>query len=484
MARLSHSIAILTKLQVSCIFILLTTVIPNVEATTHNLTWKVAYEYKYLDCFKKLAIAINGQTPGPHINAETPSHYEDREIILSDWYHDSAYEHAVKLSSKPYVWIGEPQSLLINGRGRYQCELLGVSNRDQCNGSSTECSPDVVKVKPKQTYRFRIASLTSLSALSFQIEGHKMTVVETDGVHVVPFVTDNLYIYSGETYSVLVTTDQNHSRNYGISINVIARKPETPNGFAILNYEPNPVDAQHLPQPPPGPLWNDTDSQRNQSLAIKGLPGYVPAPPRTADKVLHLLNTQNTVNGYKVWAVNNVSHALPDTPYLVALRLNIPDVFDPTPAPEDYDHSYNIYEIPENTNATTSTSIYRLPFNKTVDIILQNAKSMGGDSETHPWHLHGHNFWVLGFGKDKFNPSTASLNLENPIMKNTVPLFPYGWTALRFRTDNPGIWLFHCHIEAHFYLGMLVLFESGSDMVTKPPQQNMGCGKTKNYINP
>lgn len=54
------------------------------------------------------------------------------------------------------------------------------------------------------------------------MQGHKMTVVETDGVHVVPFVTDNLYIYSGETYSVLVTTDQNHSRNYGISINVIA----------------------------------------------------------------------------------------------------------------------------------------------------------------------------------------------------------------------------------------------------------------------
>jgi len=140
-----------------------------------------------------------------------------------------------------------------------------------------------------------------------------MTVVETDGVHVVPFVTDNLYIYSGETYSVLVTTDQNHSRNYGISINVIAPKPETPNGFAILNYEPNPLDAQPLPKPPPGPLWNDTDSQRNQSLAIKGLQGYVPAPPRTTDKVLHLLSTQNTVNGFKVWAVNNVSQALPDT---------------------------------------------------------------------------------------------------------------------------------------------------------------------------
>jgi len=39
-------------------------------------------------------------TVNPLLGEETPYHYEDREIILSDWYHDSAYEHAVKLSSK------------------------------------------------------------------------------------------------------------------------------------------------------------------------------------------------------------------------------------------------------------------------------------------------------------------------------------------------------------------------------------------------
>ncbi|WRX08594.1 Multicopper oxidase [Theobroma cacao] len=111
------------------------------------------------------------------------------------------------------------------------------------------------------------------------------------------------------------------------------------------------------------------------------------------------------------------------------------DVFDPTPPPEDYDsENYDIYSVSNNTNANSSTSIYRLQFNSTVDIILQSANSMTANcSEAHPWHLHGHDFWVLGYGEGKFNSSRdiEKYNLVDPIMKNTVPLHPYGWTALR-----------------------------------------------------
>lgn len=65
-----------------------------------------------------------------------------------------------------------------------------------------------------------------------------MTVVEAGGNYVQPFKTQNLFIYSGETYSVLITTNQDSSRNYWIIRNV-ARKPETPIGLAILHYLSN-----------------------------------------------------------------------------------------------------------------------------------------------------------------------------------------------------------------------------------------------------
>lgn len=315
-----------------------------------------------------------------------------------------------------------------------------------------------------------------------------MTVVEADGHYVEPFIVQNLYVYSGETYSVLVTANQNSSRNYWMSTNVVTRKPQTQPGLAIFNYYPN-LPLKYPPTTPPtGPAWNDTQSRINQSLAVKAHPGFVQRPPTSSDKTILLLNTQNTIEGHTRWSLNNLSHALPHTPYLIALKMNWTDLFDQTPPPETYDfQNYNIYDVQRNTNSTSSTSIYRLKFNSTVDIVLQNANTMNlNNSETHPWHLHGHDFWVLGHGDGKFDMSrdVHKYNLVNPIMKNTVPLHPYGWTALRFQANNPGIWLFHCHIEAHYLMGMLVLFESGSDMVDQPPKQNMGCGRTKELISP
>ncbi|OMP04141.1 Multicopper oxidase, type 1 [Corchorus olitorius] len=448
----------------SCIFICLSTV-PAAATTERKFTWEISYQYKSLECYKKLAVAINGMTPGPTISAEqgdtivvdvinnllmenvaihwhgirqrgTPwsdgtdgvtqcaimpgetytyrfvvdragtfmyhSHYGlqreaglyglinvslpvgvskpfnydfDRGIILSDWFHHSAYQQAAGLASIPFRWVGEPQSLLINGRGNYSCSGLAAS---VCNSTNPECLPSTITVISGKTYRLRIASLTSLSALSFQIEDHEMTVVEADGQYVEPFVVKNLYIYSGETYSVLVKANQDSSRNYWTSINVISRQPKTPNGLAIFNYYPNHFHKFPSTNPPLGPLWNDTKSQILQSRSIKARQGFIVTPPKKADRVIVLLNTQNTIDGYIRWSLNNVSHTLPSTPLLIAMKENITDVFDPNPPPEDYDDSanYDIYSVANNTNANSSSSIYRLEFDSTVDIILQNANSM------------------------------------------------------------------------------------------------------------
>ncbi|XP_044470060.1 L-ascorbate oxidase-like [Mangifera indica] len=406
----------------------------------------------------------------------------DKTIILNDWYHKSTYEQATGLSAIPFQWVGEPHSLLLNGRGRYNCSLLTGPSTDVasiCNATNPECSPFTLTVVPGKTYRLRISSLTALSALSFQIEGHNMTVVEADGHYVEPFVVQNLFIYSGESYSVLIKTNQNPSRNYWATTNVVSRNATTPPGLAIINYYPNHPRRSPPTSPPPGPLWNDVASRYNQSQAIKARQGFIIQPPLTADRMIVFLNTQNTVNGQYRWSVNNVSFNLPHTPYLISLKNNLHHAFDQTPPPGGYDFkNYNIYNVSVNTNATTRSGIYRLQFNSTVDIILQNANTMTpNNSETHPWHLHGHDFWVLGFGEGKFDMynDPKKYNLVNPIMKNTVPVHRYGWTALRFQADNPGAWAFHCHIDSHFYMGMGVVFAEGIDRLGKLPPSIMGC---------
>ncbi|KAJ6740799.1 CUPREDOXIN SUPERFAMILY PROTEIN [Salix purpurea] len=385
--------------------------------------------------------------------------------------------------------LWEPQSLLIQGKGRFDCSAANPPMKaDVCNNTNPECSLYSTTVVPGKTYRLRISSLTALSALSFQIEGHNMTVVEADGHYVEPFVVKNLFIYSGETYSVLVYTDQDPARNYWVTTNVVSRNATTPPGLAVLNYYPNHPRRSPPTIPPSGPMWNDVDSRFNQSVAIRARKGHVYSPPATSDRVIVLLNTQNRVNGKTRWSVNNVSYDIPHTPYLIALKENLLHTFSQTPPPEGYDFAnYDIKVVQNNTNATTSDAIYRLQLNSTVDIVLQNANTMNpNNSETHPWHLHGHDFWVLGYGKGKFDPinDPKKYNLVDPIMKNTVPVHPFGWTAFRFKADNPGVWAFHCHIESHFFMGMGVAFEEGIERVGKLPSSIMGCGETKHLLKP
>ena len=37
----------------------------------------------------------------------------DRSMLLTDWYHKSAHEHATGLASIPFVWVNEPEVLLL-----------------------------------------------------------------------------------------------------------------------------------------------------------------------------------------------------------------------------------------------------------------------------------------------------------------------------------------------------------------------------------
>ncbi len=54
-------------------------------------------------------------------------------------------------------------------------------------------------------------------------------------------------------------------------------------------------------------------------------------------------------------------------------------------------------------------------------------------TEQHPFHLHGHHFWVLGSGFGPYNSSVeATLNLVNPMYRDTQILPEGGWTVIRF----------------------------------------------------
>ncbi|XP_027343254.1 L-ascorbate oxidase-like [Abrus precatorius] len=411
-----------------------------------------------------------------------PFHYDGEfNLLLSDLWHKSSHEQEVGLSSMPFKWIGEAQTLLINGRGQFNCSLATKfinTTLPQCNfKGGEECAPQILHVEPNKTYRIRIASTTSLASLNLAISNHKLLVVEADGNYVEPFMVDDMDIYSGESYSVLLRTDQDPSKNYWLSIGVRGRAPNTPQGLTILNYKT--ISASVFPTSPPPitPLWNDFERSKAFTKKIIAKRG-TPQPPRLSNRKILLLNTQNQVNGFTKWAINNVSLSLPATPYLGSIKFKINNAFDPKPPPENFPQEYDIFNPPVNGNATIGDGVYMFQLNDVVDVILQNANQLKGNgSEIHPWHLHGHDFWVLGYGEGKFKPEDEKkFNLIHAPLRNTAVIFPYGWTALRFRADNPGVWAFHCHIEPHLHMGMGVIFAEGVHKVRRIPRSALNCG--------
>ncbi|KAG7572259.1 Cupredoxin [Arabidopsis suecica] len=118
-------------------------------------------------------------------------------------------------------------------------------------------------------------------------------VVEDYDNYINPFSTDDIDIYSGKSYSVLLTTSQDPSQNYYIFVGVRGRKPNTTYALTMLNTAP----ASKLPSSPPPvtPRWEDFERSKNFSKKIFLAMGS-PSPPKKYKKWLILLNTQNLID--------------------------------------------------------------------------------------------------------------------------------------------------------------------------------------------
>ena len=109
---------------------------------------------------------------------------------------------------------------------------------------------------------------------------------------------------------------------------------------------------------------------------------------------------------------------------------------------------------PNNTMVSNGTKEVVLPFNTSVELVLQDTSILG--IESHPLHLHGFNFFVVGQGFGNFdnNKDPPKFNLVDPVDRNTVGVPSGGWVAIRFQADNPWVWFMHCHLEVHTSWGL------------------------------
>ena len=88
------------------------------------------------------------------------------------------------------------------------------------------------------------------------------------------------------------------------------------------------------------------------------------------------------------------------------------------------------------------TRLSKVAYNSSIELVLQDTNLL--TVESHPFHLHGYNFFVVGSGVGNFDPARdpAKFNLVDPRERNTVGVPTGGWTAIRFQADSPGKYIF------------------------------------------
>lgn len=325
-----------------------------------------------------------------------------------------------------------------------------------------------LKVKPGKSYLLRLINAALNDELFFSIANHSVTVVEADAVYVKPFKTDTVLIAPGQTTNVLLRTKK-HLKN---STFVMAARPyftglgtfDNSTVAGILQYHDDHISPSSissnisingLPFPALPPL-NATSfaanfSNKFRSLANSQFPANV---PKTVDKQFFFTiglgsspcpknQTCQGPNGSKFAAsVNNISFTLPTTALLQSYFFKKSNGIFTTDFPSFPLMPFNYTgNPPNNTRVANGTKVVVLPFNTTVELVLQDTSILG--AESHPLHLHGFNFFIVGQGFGNFNSTTdpANYNLVDPVERNTVGVPSGGWVALRFQADNPGKFL-------------------------------------------
>jgi iron transport multicopper oxidase len=122
-------------------------------------------------------------------------------------------------------------------------------------------------------------------------------------------------------------------------------------------------------------------------------------------------------------------------------------------APADLANNSAIYGVNSNT--------YVIPYGAVVELYISNH-----DSNSHPFHLHGHQFQVVDrAGGGLYFPGFLAPNPAIPMRRDVVMVYGSGYTVIRFVADNPGIALFHCHIEWHVEAGLIATFIEAPDVL-------------------
>ncbi|KAI1763595.1 putative ferroxidase [Hypoxylon sp. FL1150] len=381
-----------------------------------------------------------GQYPdglrGPLIVHDPQDPYQDEyddEIILtvSDWYRDQTQPLIAAMIDPNNTNFQPPfpNSTIVND---------GVNSH--------------INVEPGKTYRFRLINWSAMFSMFLQFDALNMTVISIDASYVKNETIQNLRISAAQRSDFLITIPENANRNFPYLVAM---------DFNEDYADPDPPRPIQFPHNVTGQLVTDSSKSTNGNLTVQKFEPFddVTFTPYDDEAAYGpvtkrwLLNFAycHDVNGYPRACFNESTYIAQKVPAL-----------------------YSAASLGDNNtkqDAYGPIGAFVVEYGEVLEIVVNN-----NNDAIHPFHLHGHQFQVLARPESKAGNWTEDAEL-NPVppRRDTVHINPKSYAVFRIVADNPGVFLFHCHIEWHVELGLTAtLIEAPDRLVNYTiPQDHM-----------
>lgn len=413
----------------------------------------------------------------------------DREhvIVLSDHSQMSPEEIFRKMKVNPGHFNMQRQTLgdLLSGKGQTLRERIewGKMRMDPTDIADVNGSTYTYLVNgygprdnwtglftPAERVRLRVINASAMSIFNFRIPGLRLTVVQADGLNIVPVEVDEFQIGTAETYDLIVTPMDDRAYTIVAEANDrsgMARATLAPRAGMIAEVPPlrtrpiatmkdmgmgamatsaassdscSPKHAAMGHCPVAGGASGADHAAMDHGVMNHSMRDFSAAPQVKRDPGVQSISPMPVDRmGDPGQGLEDVDHRVLTYHDLVALDRN-PDLRAPersldihlTGNMERFMWSFDGVKMSDHHDPIPFLEGERVRINLINDTMM-----------SHPIHLHGH-FFELVTGKGAHSPR-----------KHTVLVQPGGIATFDFTADALGDWAFHCHLLYHMHAGMM-----------------------------
>ncbi|KAK3685034.1 multicopper oxidase like protein [Podospora appendiculata] len=363
----------------------------------------------------------------------------DEEIVMtvSDWYHTQSLDlmRNMLVTTNTRFIPPFPDAILVN------------------EGQNAN-----IAFNKSKTYRIRLINFSALASAMIHFDSHTMHVIATDAGYIQKESSYQLRISAAQRYDFLLQGSSRDNRNYPYLFSLDTNRdfknaslgvtwPHNYTGYLVTDSS-KPLDTIDQVSE-----WRPQDDSHFKNYEGQG-------PLANYAQLIKLdFAFCRDVNGYPRACFNNLTY----------IDQKVPTLYTAATTNDS------------NTNPVVYGQVnpFILKYNDVIQIVVNNL-----DAASHPFHLHGHHFQVLDRPKSGTGawPGRDTNYAKTPVRRDTITVNPHSYAVLRFKADNPGVWLFHCHIEWHVEMGLTATMIEAPDKLQGMtfPQDDINNCKTQN----